>query len=257
MATEKKRCGAPTKTGTPCQLFAGTGTTHPGFGQCHYHGGATPDGRQQAAAEAAQSVTFDMLDGIEDVDFREMVRRQGMRADIVDLVEDLNLMRGVVMRYVNESAEHENALLRWSASWDRDWQTLTLSLIEELQIAQLEEDWERYADLLQKVPDPMRFMDRPRKVPEYVTVIAAGMDRVAKLSQILYDRISDGSVPARDVEYLMGRIADEISGTLRAHVPDITHRAAIQAELERRFAALRIPSWEEPGDEAAGDYGAN
>lgn len=257
MTTDDGRCGAKTRAGTPCQLQAGHGTAHPGFGHCKYHAGNTPSGQQYAAAQAAKVTTYNMLGDIKSESFRELVRRQGLRADVVDLVEDLNLMRAVVMRYVNEYDEHETALLRWNLSWDKDWQALTLSIIEELQIAQIEEDWERYAKLLEQVPDPMRFMDRPRKVPEYVTVIAQGMDRIGKLSQLIYDRVSDASVPARDVDFLMGRIADEITASLRVHIPDITHRAAVEAELEQRFAALRLPSWEEPGDEAAGEYGAN
>jgi hypothetical protein len=49
----KERCGARSKqTGEPCKLGAGSGTDHPGIGQCRFHGGSTPSGRTYAARVA-------------------------------------------------------------------------------------------------------------------------------------------------------------------------------------------------------------
>jgi hypothetical protein len=57
--TDAALCGANARTGQTCRLPAGAGTTHPGFGSCKYHGGATPNGqvyaaRLEAAARAAE-----------------------------------------------------------------------------------------------------------------------------------------------------------------------------------------------------------
>jgi len=38
------KCGAKTRDGTPCELPAGWGTDHVGWGRCKLHGGATPRG---------------------------------------------------------------------------------------------------------------------------------------------------------------------------------------------------------------------
>jgi hypothetical protein len=51
-------CGGKTRNGNPCKLPAGHGTSHPGYGNCDHHTGATPNGiahaRQLQAVDAAQ-----------------------------------------------------------------------------------------------------------------------------------------------------------------------------------------------------------
>ncbi|HEY5990306.1 MAG TPA: hypothetical protein VIV12_28555 [Streptosporangiaceae bacterium] len=47
------RCGGRTRGGAPCRLPAGHGTSHPGWGRCDHHGGATPN--HVAAATEAQA----------------------------------------------------------------------------------------------------------------------------------------------------------------------------------------------------------
>jgi len=47
------RCGAKKRNGEKCQLAAGQGTTHPGFGKCRFHGGSAPNGRKNAAVQQA------------------------------------------------------------------------------------------------------------------------------------------------------------------------------------------------------------
>lgn len=44
----KSPCGASTRAGAPCRNQAGFKTDHPGFGNCHLHGGATTNGRKHA-----------------------------------------------------------------------------------------------------------------------------------------------------------------------------------------------------------------
>ena len=50
----KPLCGARKKNGEKCRAFAGQKTDHPGFGQCAFHGGATPNGRKHALALSAK-----------------------------------------------------------------------------------------------------------------------------------------------------------------------------------------------------------
>ena len=49
-------CGGKTRSGAPCKLPAGHGTSHPGWGRCDHHGGATPNHVASAAeAQARQA----------------------------------------------------------------------------------------------------------------------------------------------------------------------------------------------------------
>jgi hypothetical protein len=48
-------CGARTRSGGTCGKTRGWGTDHPGWGNCRYHGGSTPDGIKGAAREQANA----------------------------------------------------------------------------------------------------------------------------------------------------------------------------------------------------------
>ena len=47
-------CGAKTKSGSPCRMFAGQGTSHVGIGRCFRHGGASPNHEKHAAKISLQ-----------------------------------------------------------------------------------------------------------------------------------------------------------------------------------------------------------
>lgn len=47
-------CGARTRSGATCRLFAGQGTNHVGFGRCKHHGGSTPTHVASAVIQEAR-----------------------------------------------------------------------------------------------------------------------------------------------------------------------------------------------------------
>ena len=237
------RCTGTTKAGEPCKLAAGFGTSHPGFGRCRYHGGGSIGGKREAAGLAARYAVA-VEDLIDDPDLHTLIGRVKQRGDVTDLTEDLALARALVIHYVNRAEALEQALLRWSSSWHPDWQQATSILIEELQVAHGDEDWERYASLLAQVPDPLRFMDRPRKITDMVMAVQRLKD-VANIAQAIYQQQEAGSIPARDVEVLMVEIASAVERSVRKHVRDVTTRAAVLAAIEVEWGTLRLPSWEE------------
>jgi P27 family predicted phage terminase small subunit len=51
-------CQGHSRDGTQCRLAKGQRTDHPGFGNCGYHLGATPSGRQHAMREQASAALF-------------------------------------------------------------------------------------------------------------------------------------------------------------------------------------------------------
>lgn len=55
-----KVCGATKHQGDhgPCRRPAGWGTDHPGWGQCKLHGGAAPNNRKRALADAARDAAI-------------------------------------------------------------------------------------------------------------------------------------------------------------------------------------------------------
>jgi hypothetical protein len=59
---DKPKCGATRRDGQLCELQAGTGTDHLGFGSCKFHGGCTPSHKR--AAEKAQLVAAAAMFGL-------------------------------------------------------------------------------------------------------------------------------------------------------------------------------------------------
>jgi hypothetical protein len=62
MNPDLRLCGAKTRDGTPCELRAGFGTEHVGFGRCRFHAGRSPSGnlaaeRQRLDAQAADAAS--------------------------------------------------------------------------------------------------------------------------------------------------------------------------------------------------------
>jgi hypothetical protein len=58
-APSSGKCGGTNRQGEPCKNPRGYKTDHPGYGNCHFHGGSSPNGRtaalnHQAAAELAR-----------------------------------------------------------------------------------------------------------------------------------------------------------------------------------------------------------
>jgi len=240
----RPRCPATSKrTGEPCKLHAGYGTSHPGFGRCKFHGGNSPT-HEKAAAILADKYAIAVEDLVDDPDLQILIERVKRRADVLDLSDDLALARALVLHYVNRAEKLEKALLRWSASWDRDWQESMLTMIEELRIAQADEDWERYADLMQKVPDPLAFMNRPRKITDMVMAVQRLRD-VASMIQVVQQQQEAGSIPARDVQALLAEIASVTERAVRNAVRDSATRSRLLEAIEAGWAQIRLLTWEE------------
>lgn len=49
------KCGGTNRQGLPCGNPAGFRTDHPGAGNCHFHGGSSPNGRKHAAAQRIET----------------------------------------------------------------------------------------------------------------------------------------------------------------------------------------------------------
>lgn len=252
-------CGAKVRKGTAtCRQPAGWGTSHPGVGACKLHLGTTSQATARAeelarerALERDVDKPYDEL--IHEKDIAELLRILKQRTDVTDLTEDLQLARAVTIDFVNRARQLETALLRWSASWDKDWQASAVLMAEELQIAQAEEDWERYSELLTQVPDPLRFLDRPKKVVDVAKAVSMFKD-IADIVTKIVAMQQHGSIPVRDVEVLLVEIASATERTVRRELGDDPARHRLVEAIQRAWAALRLQSWDsdllDPGDVA-------
>lgn len=107
--SDAPRCGAQLrkKPGRYCQLRAGYKTPHVGEGRCFLHGGLTPikSGRYSLITHQRLRHLMDRL--AED------------RQNVMDLEPEVNLMRAMVVDYVNRYDDFVDELHEWVTTYQR------------------------------------------------------------------------------------------------------------------------------------------
>jgi hypothetical protein len=91
-----ERCGGKTRSGKPCKLPAGHGTSHQGTGRCDHHGGATPNHVKHAervlAEQACAKFGLPIETSARDALTAELHRTAGVVAYLMARVAELDDM---------------------------------------------------------------------------------------------------------------------------------------------------------------------
>lgn len=101
------KCGGTNRKGAPCGNAAGYKTDHPGSGNCHFHGGSSPNGKKHAMEQAA----------------RKAVETYGLPRDISPtdaLLEEVRYSAGHVAWLREKVAELEANELVWGVTEEVD-----------------------------------------------------------------------------------------------------------------------------------------
>lgn len=101
------KCGGTNRKGAPCGNAAGYKTGHPGAGNCHFHGGSSPNGRRHASEEAARAavITYGLPRDISPTDA---------------LLEEVRYTAGHVAWLRERVAELEERALVWGVTGEVD-----------------------------------------------------------------------------------------------------------------------------------------
>ena len=108
-------CGAKTKTGAPCRMFAGQGTDHVGVGRCFKHGGCSPSHRKAAAAFELQQRLHSLAEPLSDEEaqphhvLKQLLRQTGGRLQWLDR----ELASGETSAAVQRMFKEERQFLAW------------------------------------------------------------------------------------------------------------------------------------------------
>lgn len=111
------KCGGTNRRGNPCGNPRGYKTDHPGVGNCHFHGGSSPNGRVFAMEEAA----------------RQAVVTYGLPRDISPtdaLLEEVRYTAGHVAWLRERVAELEQADLVWGMTEQAEKQATEFSGVD-------------------------------------------------------------------------------------------------------------------------------
>lgn len=88
-----------------CNAPAGQGTDHPGQGRCKFHGGST-------------AIITGRYSGISRPSLSDLVAEQELSdPDPMDLLPELQLLRALLVDFVNRYSEFKDALIAWHESY--------------------------------------------------------------------------------------------------------------------------------------------
>lgn len=102
-AVAKAKCGAKTRSGTPCKKRAGWGTDHVGQGRCKLHGGASP-------------IKHGRYSVIEREEIGELTEHFSKDEEPLDIKPELEMVRALLTKYINTYDEIVDALVAWNAA---------------------------------------------------------------------------------------------------------------------------------------------
>lgn len=166
--------GTKNRTDEPCTQSAGWGTHHPGEGRCKLHGG-----QNVGNGHAIKHGRYAQVNAKNIMSYAEYLEANDK--DPLDTLPDLLLARASLINLVNELDELNDALLRWHASFQKDykeaWDAWRESMINKTETG----DWaDMTADDIPPAPDPLDFVNKPRKVLDQ-SIIIDKLDTITKL----------------------------------------------------------------------------
>lgn len=111
-----KRNAHTAPPGSRCKQPAGCRTDHPGQGRCWKHGGrSTVNTNAKRVGPAATG----RYSSIEHHKLRDLTARvQAEETDVMDLAEEVHLLRALLIQYINDYEEFVEALMAWYAEKD-------------------------------------------------------------------------------------------------------------------------------------------
>lgn len=257
-------CGADTsaKTGIPgstCRKTAGWGTDHKGQGVCRLHGGSTPikHGLRSRYAAITRPRIRALLESFEGDTEPE------------NLLPEVHLLRALILDFVERYDTQTEALLAWHASFNPQFDVefaRWLAMYRHWDEGYLtwKAQWKAYQETVERVqhhykggwpepppiqvydeppppPEPLHFQNKPRDVPDilsvgkFIATIGALVERVYKARQ-------EGSITMATLDAVIERYGEEATYAVRDVVEDNDLRTAIFNAIEGRWRGIPRPT---------------
>jgi hypothetical protein len=251
-------CGANTKSKQPCQRPAGWGTNHVGEGRCKLHGGATPikHGLRSRYSAIRRPRIKELLESFQEEENQE------------DLLPEVQLLRALILDYIERYDENTEALLGWHASFNpafgnavSEWH-LTYEKWQE-GYATWKAEWQAYRETVERVqhhyrggwpeppkmevypepppvPAPIAFQNKPREVSDILKVGSFIVSIGALIEKIQRSR-QEGSITLNALREKLQEFGFELYHGLADTVDDESLRAAILENVEGRWSRIDLP----------------
>lgn len=220
-------CGALKKDGNFCKQPAGWQTGHPGTGKCKWHGGR--------AGRKPKNLTDSRMGGrygnIRRSRIRELLKQFADDKDPLNLLPEVELLRAIMVDWMERYDEHSEGLQRWHASFSREYlKALELYGKRCAQIALGETDEVDYPP----PPDPMDFVNKPVMVPD-ITTVAGLADKVGSMVERIDKQRKESIITLDTLNKVLEQVGVELAFAVGQEVADEALRQRILATFERRW----------------------
>lgn len=207
----EEHCGYEVKsTGRKCTNKKGMGTPQPGFGPCHLHGG-----KETLAIMNARRV-LGLYHKIRSPKLKDALARvRESNVDAIDLSPEVDVLRAIVLDFVERRDEFVEAIVSFKQSFD---QAITKAIN-----ADRTHDPELYAEACAEIASAVN--KRPIEVVD-VSQASAIIDRVGKMAERIHKFKTSDTITLDQIK----RLLDNMGMALARHVTDPEVIKAIQAD---------------------------
>lgn len=233
-------CGAKRRNGGgPCLHPAGWQTDHPGTGRCRLHGGKTKPRVKTVKPDAPSGGRYDNLKRPR---LRELIERYKADEDPLDLMPEAQLLRALLMDWVERHDEYVEGLQRWHASFSVGYQKALAKWVRE-EHARLREllyqdlDFAERAEAIEgekPFPRPEDYMNKPSVVPD-ITTAASLVEKVTATVERIDKMRKANSLGLETINALLHQVGVELVMAVRQEVADEELRGRVLATFERRW----------------------
>lgn len=192
-------CGATTKSsGRPCSKAAGWRTDHPGQGRCYLHGGRSriKHGRYSTVQRARVSEILDEL--AED-------------PDPLDLLPEVELLRAMVLDYVERHDALTDAVIFWHESYHNG----------------------------ENEP-------KPRQMPDILSV-GKFIKEIGSLVETIHKQRQAGTITYATLDRVLEQVGVELTAAAGEAIADAAVRQRFLDVAERRIGSIHVDQPDGPG----------
>jgi hypothetical protein len=206
-------CGSPKKQGPgTCTQKAGWGTDHEGQGKCKLHGGKTPirSGRYSTITRPRIAELLDQ--------FRA-------DPDPLNLLEEVLLLRALIVDYSNRYDEMQEALIAWHASFSEGYQKACREAAER-------------GD---PDPDPVDHVTKPRQIIDILEV-GKFVVAVGTLTERIQKQRDNGMITMATLDRILGQVGEEIVAVAQEAIHDQHTRTHFLELADERLNNIQVES---------------
>lgn len=248
-------CGAKTRAGGTCKNAAGFKTDHVGESKCFLHGGKTP-------------IKHGRYSTINRPRIKELLETFKADDDPLGLLPEIELLRALVLDFIERHDEHTEALLAWHASYSPGfaehyaaWQIAHDKWRIEWDAWQ--SGWETYRETVESVqghykqgwpeppsspppprpphlPEPVEFAGKPRQI---VDILSAGrfIGEIGAMVERIHKQKAEGSITLVTLDAVLQQFGAELVKAAGDTIADDADRTALLQAVEQRWATIRVP----------------